>query len=70
LPFDKQPYIQGRFDKVKDKNRNLFQTFPKCSEFVAKVAEKIIFDNNKSEDFDVFPLRFWNLAERTKKTHN
>jgi hypothetical protein len=38
-------------------------------EFMTKFTEKIIFDNNKSEDFEVFPLRFWNLAERTKKNY-
>ena len=64
LAFDKQAYIQSRFDKARDKNRSLFQTFPKYSEFLAKVQERILFDNSKSEDFDVFPLRFWNLAER------
>jgi hypothetical protein len=54
---------------VRDKNRSITVTFPKLMEFMGKVGEKVLFDNSKSEDFDVFPLRFWNLAERNKKSY-
>ena len=67
LPFDKQQYVQQRWDKCKEKNRGLTLTFPKCLEYFACVGNKIIFDNSKSEDFDVFPYRFWNLSERCRK---
>ena len=29
----------------------------------------MLFDNNKSEEFDVFPLRFWNLFDRCKNDY-
>jgi hypothetical protein len=28
-----------------------------------------LFDNSKSEDFDVFPFRFWNISERSRKNY-
>ena len=27
----------------------------------------MIFDNSKSEDFDVYPFRFWNLSDRIRR---
>jgi hypothetical protein len=42
-------------------------SFPKCVEFFTKVQNRILFDNSKSEDFDVFPYKFWNLCDRIRK---
>ncbi|CDW79269.1 UNKNOWN [Stylonychia lemnae] len=48
------------------KNQGLFLTFPKCLQYIQNVLDRMLFDNSKSEEFDVFPLRFWNLFERAK----
>ena len=52
---------------MREKNRGLTLTFPKCLEYLSTIGNKFIFDNSKSEDFDVFPYRFWNLSERMRK---
>jgi hypothetical protein len=67
FPFDKPFYIQQRLDKARDKNKNLIATFPKCGEFLSTFQAKFLLDNSKSEDFDVYPYRFWNLGDRVRK---
>jgi hypothetical protein len=36
---------------------------PKYLDFFHAIKRMFVFDNSKSEEFEVFPLRVWNMAD-------
>ncbi|TNV82166.1 hypothetical protein FGO68_gene16161 [Halteria grandinella] len=73
FPFDQEKYLKDN-DKIGKMKENTFKDFGKSSavsnkinEFYRLIQSRLLLDNKKSEEFDCFPFRFWNLSDRWRK---
>ena len=55
--------IESRFAKIRQKFDGLTFVNPRYLEFFSAYLRLFLFDNSKSEEFDVFPLRVWSQAD-------
>lgn len=63
LPFEKQQFMEGKFERIRKEYDGLTFVNPRYIEFFNLYRKQFLFDNSKSEEFDVYPLRVWNMAE-------
>jgi hypothetical protein len=63
LPFERQTFVESKFDQLKKKHEGLTLVNPKYVDFFHQVKTLMLFDNSKCEEFEVFPHRVWNMSE-------
>lgn len=63
FPFDKPQHLEARFEKARRDYDGLTFVNPRYIEFFNMFRKQFLFDNSKSEEFDVYPHRVWNMAE-------
>ena len=63
MPFFRSAYLEARFNKLRQKHDGLTFVNPRYLDFFHKYQKVFLFDNSKSEEFDVYPLNTWSMAE-------
>ena len=63
LPFERQTFAESKFEQIRKKHDGLTLVNPKYVDFFHSVKRLFLFDNSKSEEFDVFPYRVWSMAD-------
>ena len=63
LPFEKQSYLEQKFDKIRKDSDGITYVNPRYIDLFNTFRKQFLFDNSKSEDFDVYPIRVWNMSD-------
>ena len=63
LPFERQAYVESKYEQIRKKHDGLTLVNPKYVDFFHTIKNCLLFDNTKSEEFEVFPHRVWQLSE-------
>lgn len=63
LPFEKQNLLEAKFERIRRDHDGITFVNPRYIDFFNLFRKKFLFDNAKSEEFDVYPLRVWTMSD-------
>ena len=63
LPFENAKALEGKFDRIRRDCDGLTYVNPKYLDFFHSFQKLFLFNNEKNEEFDVYPIRVWNMSD-------
>ena len=63
LPFETAKALEGKFDRIRRDCDGLTYVNPKYLDFFHSFQKLFLFNNEKNEEFDVYPIRVWNMSD-------